>query len=263
MSADTKYRFDFKQIAANVDMEQVIQLCGLQPIERKGPQLRFACPACKSPRGFGVNLEKKRFNCFGSGCTAHGDAIALVALVKQCKPYEAAQMLTGTVNSPAPRTVQQVRSTVPTASPSPAFDPDKYAQRLDPEHEALARLGLSPDTLREFKSGYASNGLNRGRLALRINDRTGKCMGYVGYALAGEQPTIVAPNGMGLSDHIFGADRVKPGPLYLVRDPLQVLTAYESGQENVIAFLSDITAHSLTMLTSLMDTTPNETVDLF
>jgi hypothetical protein len=59
------------------------------------------------------------------------------------------------------------------------------------------------------------------------------------------------------------ASRIQSGPLYLVRDPLQVLAAYENGVENIVSFLSDITAQSLVMLTSLMDTVGCETVELF
>jgi hypothetical protein len=52
---------------------------------------------------------------------------------------------------------------------------------------------------------------------------------------------------------IFGADRVKEGELYLVRDPLDVLTAYQSGVENVVAFLAPITAQQVEMSAALMD----------
>ena len=54
------------------------------------------------------------------------------------------------------------------------------------------------------------------------------------------------------------------GQLTLVRDPLSVLTAYESGVENVVAFLTEsIAAQQLEMLASLMDERHCETVELF
>jgi hypothetical protein len=49
----------------------------------------------------------------------------------------------------------------------------------------------------------------------------------------------------------------------LVRDPLQVLTAFEQGVENVVAFLAPITAQSLEMLAALCDEMKVETVELF
>jgi hypothetical protein len=44
------------------------------------------------------------------------------------------------------------------------------------------------------------------------------------------------------------------GELYLVRDPLQVLQAFEGGIENVVAFLTDrICPQQFEELSSLMD----------
>jgi len=56
---------------------------------------------------------------------------------------------------------------------------------------------------------------------------------------------------------------VQAGELYLVREPLQVLTAHESGVENVVSFLAPITAQSLETLAALMDEKKVETVELF
>ena len=79
-----------------------------------------------------------------------------------------------------------------------------------------------------------------------------------------ESPTLLFPNGFQPADFIFGAHLVKAGQLTLVRDPLSVLTAYESGVENVVAFLTEgITAQQLEMLASLMDERHCETVELF
>ena len=48
-----------------------------------------------------------------------------------------------------------------------------------------------------------------------------------------------------------------------MRDPLQILTAYEAGVENVVAFLTTITAQQLEQLASLMDEKKVETIELF
>ena len=49
-----------------------------------------------------------------------------------------------------------------------------------------------------------------------------------------------------------------------MRDPLSVLTASDSGVENVVAFLTEsIAAQQLEMLASLMDERHCETVELF
>jgi hypothetical protein len=69
-----------------------------------------------------------------------------------------------------------------------------------------------------------------------------------------ESPALTFPNGLAPQEHIFGVDRVAGGQLYLVRDPLDVLKAFEAGCENVVSFLTeDITGLQLEMLATLMD----------
>ena len=52
--------------------------------------------------------------------------------------------------------------------------------------------------------------------------------------------------------------------MFLVRDPLQVLTAHESGIENVVAFLTEnVTALQLEQLAALMDERKCEHLEIF
>lgn len=76
-------------------------------------------------------------------------------------------------------------------------------------------------------------------------------------------PHLHFPNGVSPSEHIFNAHRVVAGELYLVRDPVQVLSAFEAGVENVVSFISPIGPENLEMLSSLMDERKIETVQLF
>jgi hypothetical protein len=46
-----------------------------------------------------------------------------------------------------------------------------------------------------------------------------------------------------------------PAKLYLVRDPVDVLRAAESGVDNAVSFLCEITSQMLEMLSSLMGRT--------
>ena len=60
------------------------------------------------------------------------------------------------------------------------------------------------------------------------------------------------------------ANRIVEGDLFLVRDPLQVLTAHESGIENVVAFLTEnVTALQLEQLAALMDERKCEHMEIF
>jgi hypothetical protein len=78
-------------------------------------------------------------------------------------------------------------------------------------------------------------------------------LAYCGRAVRSESPELILPNGFDPAPVIFGADRVEEGPLNLVKDPLDVLRAYESGITNVVAYLTLITPDWLEMLASLMD----------
>ena len=145
------------------------------------------------------------------------------------------------------------------------FDAEKYAAGLDPSHTALEPLGVSPETYRSWKAGYSPAGVNRGRLALPVAARDGTIVGYCGRGVTSDQqPNLIFPNGLTPTDHIFGADRVKAGELILVRDPVDVLTAYENGIENVVSFLTEsVSSAQLQYLSALMDEAHVETLVLF
>jgi hypothetical protein len=135
---------------------------------------------------------------------------------------------------------------------------------LEAAHEAVQALGISPETAQTWGAGYAPKGIMRGRFAIPIRDRTGTLLAYCGRAVKGESPTLTFPNGFDPHQVIFAAERVTNGPLYLVRDPLQVLTAFEAGVENVVAFLTDaISAQQLEQLAALMDERKCESVELY
>ena len=56
---------------------------------------------------------------------------------------------------------------------------------------------------------------HRGRLALPVASKDGAVVGYIGRAVKDGGPTLIFPNGLNPQAHIFGADRVVSGPLYL------------------------------------------------
>ncbi len=129
----------------------------------------------------------------------------------------------------------------------------------------LEPLGVSPETYRAWKAGYSPSGVNRGRLALPVATRDGTVVAYCGRALSAEQqPALIFPNGISPSEYIFGADRVKESELALVRDPLDVLKAYEGGIENVVCFFTEgISSAQLQYLSVLMDEKHIEALMLF
>jgi hypothetical protein len=71
------------------------------------------------------------------------------------------------------------------------------------------------------------------------------------------------PSGFKPEAHIFNGHRAMEGDLYLTRDPLEVLLAYENGVENVVSFLTDtISPNQLKLLAALMEQCGCTSVDL-
>ena len=266
---------DFAELKTQVHIEDVVKMLGLA-LSPRGHQLRGSCPACRSgsERALVVTPAKQAFYCFGAG--SGGDLIALVAHVRSCNVRDAANLIaqhfgtrTSTRTSTSDGTSTVAGKRPQDRSPSPigegsGWETLRPLDYLQAEHAAVQGLGVSPATARQFGAGYAAKGIMRGRFAIPIHDRQGTLVAYCGRAVSKEQqPILVFPNGFRPESFIFGAERIAAGPLSLVRDPLDVLIAFESGVENVVAFLSDITPQSLEMLAALMDEKKCETVELF
>lgn len=252
---------DFVELKTRVSIEQAVPLLGLK-LTPSGAQLRGRCPVCKTggDRTLVVTPAKNLFYCFAQ--KIGGDQIALAAHVKGSGLSDAAAFLGG---ASAAKTTVTDSATIPPAHhrKKTGFDAEAYAVRLDPAHPSLAPLGLSEETYRTFRSGFASSGGNRGRLALPLHDRDGNLIGYYGRSIKEESPLLIFPNGIDPHEFIFNTHRVQTGELYLVRDPIDVLKAHEAGVENVVAFLTTITAQQLEQLASLMDQKKVETIELF
>lgn len=261
---------DFKELKASVTMEQVVQMLGLN-LTKQGGQLRGKCPIHNggNDREFVVTPSKGLFYCFGP--CGGGDLITLVAKVRGLSAKEAAGLIAahfgkGTGTIPRNHTVPGNRSPQPAKATiqRPAERLLQPLTYLEPVHDLVQGLGVSPETAEAFGGGYAPKGIMRGRLAIPIHDRDGRLLAYCGRAVRDESPTLAFPNGFDPGSVIFNADRIHAGELYLVRDPLRVLTAHESGIENVVAFLTEgISPQQLEMLAALMDEKRCDTVELF
>ena len=270
------YRIDFDEIKRSITMDQVVAFLGISGLKaRSARQWKGPCPFCKGLDCFVVSNDGGRdktgaFNCFK--CPAGGDQIELVSLSRghgrkdRQGTFDAAKELHekflgskegGSNRSPnsTPQPIKERRT---------GFDPEVYAKGLDPTHEALGGIGVDVETFRQWKAGYANSGVNRGRLALPIATKEGAIIGYFGRATKGESPTLIFPNGLNPHDHIFGADRVTNEPIYLVRDPIDVLKAFESGCGNAVCFLTeDIAPIQLEALAALMDERKCESLSFF
>jgi hypothetical protein len=134
---------DFAEVKSAATVEQVIGFLGLK-LTQKEDSFRGVCPLCKSgSREFVITGSKKLFHCFK--CKKGGDMLKLVSEAKGIGVKEAAAELA--------KACGVEKKSTPAPTEKKAFDVDKYAEGLDPEHKALEPLGLSADTLRAWKAG--------------------------------------------------------------------------------------------------------------
>lgn len=270
------YRIDFDELKRSVSMAQVIAYLGLPGLKQKSAkQWKGVCPFCKSLDCFVVTADGGKdktgaFNCFK--CPAGGDQIELVSLFRGHSrkdpngAFAAAKELhekfcgggggEGKNRSDASPQPQRERRQ--------AFNAEAYAKTLDPAHETLVALGVDAETFRAWGAGYASSGINRGRLALPIAARDGTIVGYMGRTVREDTPLLTFPNGLDPQEYIFGVDKVTGGQLFLVRDPLDVLKAFEAGCGNAVCFLTEeIKSIQLECLAALMDERQCESLSFF
>jgi len=250
---------DFAAIKERTPISTVVSMLGLK-MRGKAPQFRGPCPACRSggDRALAVNTDKASYYCFAHG--RGGDVIGFVAHIRGISQYDAAKWLEG--DTPTVSTLPQ-----PHPEPQPRNGVRQELaplQYLEAGHEAVQSLGVSIKTAEHFAAGYAPKGIMRGRLAIPLHTLDSILVAYVGVAVSEEQsPRLHFPNGFAPESLIFNGHRVGAGELYLVRDPLAVLTAFEAGMENCISFLTEtVSAQQFEQLAALMDAKKCESVEL-
>ena len=258
---------DFAELKQRVGIEQVLDMLGIK-LRGEGPQLRGPCPIHHGTkdREFVVTPAKGLWYCF-AGCGG-GDIINLVAQVKNIGQKESAELIAkhfgtvlGAADGPMPSVGKSAVAGTRTAKEKEALKPLDY---LQVEHELITIFGLSAETCQEFGSGYAPKGIMRGRFAIPIHDQSGTLLAYCGHTLKNESPRLIFPNGFNPGGIIFGAHRVQEGSLCLVKEPLDILVAYENGvTNNLVCFLTEVTPQSLEMLASLMDERKCPSVEFF
>lgn len=250
---------NFHDVKAKVSITQIADWLGLK-LQKAGEQLRGPCPLHNDggKRSLVITPAKSVFYNFCPQCKCGGDAIALVSHIKGLSPRDAALEIARQFCLGEPEKPAQPK---PAPRPESREGPLKPLDYLEAEHENVAALGLSPATCQHFGAGYAGKGIMRGRLAIPIHDQKGTLLAYCGRALKDEGLTF--PKGFAYECVLFNAHRIAEGDfVYLVRDPLQVLLAYQNGIENVVAFLGEVTSDALQVLALWMDENDIKSIDL-
>lgn len=252
---------DFGLLKKQVSIEQVCDMLGLN-LKRFGAQWRGPCPTHGGgDRTLVITQDKGPFYNFCRDCQVCGDMIELVCRTRGIVQKEAADLIArhfgfGPVAAPS------VTAETSTVDPYPgrANGELKPLDYLVTDHEALAPLGIAPETCLHFGAGFAPKGIMRGRLAIPIY-RSGVLLAYVGRAVKKEQqPVLLFPKGFDTANVLFNADAIDPTPLHIAEDPLKVLLRHQHGVGNAIAVLSEIDAVVLEVIAKLMRDQKCETV---
>ena len=243
---------DFQDVKKTVPIEDAITRLGLD-LKPSGLQRRGPCPACKSggDRTLVVTPTKQAFYCFAG--KIGGDVIGLAAHIKSCTMKEAAEFLAGSTPRLEPTKPTASEPTIPTTVPEKkkaGLNPLTYLQA---EHPLVQALGISKETAEHFGAGYAPKGIMRGRLAIPIHDVDGLLIAYCGQALNGEEPKLIFPKGYEAEKFMFNIHRFEGEHIYLMREPLEVMKAFEGGIENGVSFLTTtISSDQLSQCASLI-----------
>jgi hypothetical protein len=190
---------DFNLIKDSVTLEQVMQMLGLK-LKRSGNQFRGSCPVHGGTDRTLVVTPQRGFFCFSE--KKGGDQIALCAHVKEIGNKEAAKLI-----------AEHFRFGGKPASSSapPAKDGLQPLDYLDPTHEALELLCLSPDVCIAIGIGYAPKGTMNGRVLVPLRLGNGTLVGYLGIATKSDQaPLLKFPDNLDEKCGVSGTVEEQP-----------------------------------------------------
>lgn len=266
----TEAAIDFNAIKSAAAIDTVLRTLSVPKLVQHGDQFRAPCPTCKTggDRALVVTVSKRSFYCFAN--KRGGDCIALVAHVRGMSQRDAAMYIVqrlqlGNLVDKGERRAPSSSSPEPTGrgAASPVFRAMEPLLYLDAHHESVAALGITSETAEHFKAGYAGRGTLRGRFCVPIHAIDGMLIAYVGIATSDEQQPRLLFNNFEPDRYMFNLERVTgEDGVYVARDPLEVLKAFENGVENVISFLSPITAAALDVLSVWMHERQVENVEI-
>jgi CHC2 zinc finger len=250
---------DFKLVKERASIHQVAQMLQLQ-MRPKGEQLRAPCPACKSggDRAIVITPARNIYYCFSE--KKGGDQIALAAHVLGISAREAAERIASHYGTDILPTPPKAEPTTPTP-PQTGLKPLDY---LLPAHESCVFLGIQEDAARALGIGFAPRGTMRGRVCVPIHSPDGTLLAYCGIAPDEKtQPKFLYPSNFDPTGTIWNIHRISEGDLFVCKDILQAILAYQSGLENVVAYLTEsLKPVQLEQLAAVMDARHCESVEL-
>lgn len=294
---------DYTQLRRDLDIVQVMNDFGIE-LHGSGGQRKGKCPfdACRDSdtRSLSVNVQKGLWKCWR--CNASGNVIGFAALMQGPDPVDNADFRKAAIDlqerygvTPSKndrdvkrsnngheqsrageRTRRRRRSTAEGGKPRSdelVNEPlDFELKELDPEHESLQALNLSPDTISYFGLGYCSRrGMFHDRIAIPIHNAKGELVAYAGRivdesAVNGENPLYLFPNRERLRKKdnmklvfdrtriIYNAHRIEAptDTIIVVEDVRHVWALHDMGRLNAVALLGEVCDEQIGSLVNLL-----------
>jgi DNA primase len=234
---------DFKQLKADVAIEQVLAHYGVHLRRIGGTELRGRCPlpthtSSRSRDSFAVNITRNVWSCRSMSCMQArggrlgGNILDFVALMEGCSIRDAALRLQDRPGAAPERFI------VPRASrldPAVAENPPlRFAlQYVDSTHPYLTARDLTSQTIRAFGLGlYTGTGLLRERIVIPIHNEAGDLVAYAGRAIDAREPKYRFPAGFRKSLVLFNLHRViarKASTVIVVESFFDTIAVHQAG----------------------------------
>jgi DNA primase len=239
---------DFKQIKANMGVEQVLAHYGVHLRSISRTELRGRCPlpmhtSSRSLDSFAVNLARNIWSCRSQSCTqarggrAGGNILDLVALMDGCSIRDAAVRLQDWCGVLPPRTVMPSADTRPEPNAPLRFS----LQHIDGTHPYLAARGLTRATIRAFGVGlYGGRGFLNGRIVIPIHNEQGELIAYIGRAPDNAIPKYRFPKGFRKSLALFNLHRARATEardVIVVEGFFDAFAVHQAGYPAVVALM--------------------------
>lgn len=169
---------NFEEIKASNPISEVVEKLGLN-LNKSGASLRGKCPVCESTgdRNLVITPDKNLYFCFSE--KKGGDTLQLIAHVLGMKnAKEAAEWLQGPAKQDSTGKVHRSKEkTTDGEKPAGGFKPLDYIQ---PDHPAVAALGIEPGDADRMGLGYVDKGYMKGLVVVPVRLTDGRLIGYIG-----------------------------------------------------------------------------------
>lgn len=178
-------RVSWADLKTRIRIPQVLAALGVLPrFHRQGGRWVGPCPihGGDNPNAFTVNVDRNVWYCF-TRCGRGGTVIDLALALCDGSWSRVGHWLSHLAT--VPMAAEEATSTpAGVGHGSRPFRAFRATLDLDPCHPFFRRMGLDPETVRQFEAGaWHGGGFLAGMVAVRLHDLAGQPLGYAGRRL--------------------------------------------------------------------------------